>query len=74
MEGGEAQGLLNPPFLWCHHGGVEEDSSGNLYNSGELMPKKVKAVLENNGGHTKYWHFEPNIDIFTYFCGQRFRH
>ncbi len=19
------------------------------------MPKRVKAVLENNGGHTKYW-------------------
>ncbi len=21
---------------WCHHGGVEEDSSGNLWSSGEL--------------------------------------
>ncbi len=29
------------------------------------MPKRVKAVLENNGGHTKYWHFGPNFDIFT---------
>ncbi len=29
------------------------------------MPKRVKAVLENNGGHTKYWHFGPNLDIFT---------
>ncbi len=29
------------------------------------MPKSVKAVLENNGGHTKHWHFEPNFDIFT---------
>ncbi len=28
-------------------------------------PKRVKAVLENNGGHTKYWHFGPNLDIFT---------
>ncbi len=27
--------------------------------------KRVKAVLENNGGHTKYWHFGPNLDIFT---------
>ncbi len=35
---------------------------GALVNS---MPKKVKAVLENNGGHTKYWHFGPNLDIFT---------
>ncbi len=24
------------------------------------MPKRVKAVLGNNGGHTKYWHFGPN--------------
>ncbi len=29
------------------------------------MPKRVKPVLENNGGHTKYWHFVPNLDIFT---------
>ncbi len=29
------------------------------------MPKRVKAVLENNGGHTKYWHFGPNLEIFT---------
>ncbi len=29
------------------------------------MPKRVKAVLENNGGHTKYWHIGPNLDIFT---------
>ncbi len=29
------------------------------------MPKRVKAVLENNGGHTKNWHFGPNLDIFT---------
>ncbi len=24
-----------------------------------------KAVLENIGGHSKYWHFGPNLDIFT---------
>ena len=29
------------------------------------MPKRVKAVLENNGDHTKYWHFVPNLDIVT---------
>ncbi len=29
------------------------------------MHKRVKAVLKNNGGHTKYWHFGPNLDIFT---------
>ncbi len=30
-----------------------------------FMPKRVKVVLENNGGHTKYWLFGPNLDIFT---------
>ncbi len=35
---------------------------GALVNS---MPKKVKAVVEINGGHTKYRHFGPNLDIFT---------
>ncbi len=29
------------------------------------MPKRVKVVLENNGGHTKYWLSGPNLDIFT---------
>ncbi len=29
------------------------------------MPKRVKTVLENNGGHTKYWHFGPNLEMFT---------
>ncbi len=29
------------------------------------MPKRLKAVLENNGSHTKYWHFGPNLDFFT---------
>ncbi len=28
-------------------------------------PRRVKTVLENNGGHTKYWHFGPNLEIFT---------
>ncbi len=27
------------------------------------VPKRVKAVLENIGGHTKYWPFGPNLDI-----------
>ncbi len=27
------------------------------------MSKRVKAVLKNNGGRTKYWHFGPNLDI-----------
>ncbi len=29
------------------------------------MPKRVKAVLENNGGHTKDWHVVPKLDILT---------
>ncbi len=29
------------------------------------MLKRVKAVLENNGSHTTYWDFVPNLDIFT---------
>ncbi len=42
----------------------------SLVNS---MAKRVKAVLENNGGHTKYWHFRAQFGHF-HFCGQRFRH
>ncbi len=42
------------------------------------MPKRVEPVQESKGGHTKYWQFGPNLDIFTegctHFCGQRFRH
>ncbi len=34
----------------------------SLVNS---MPKRVKVVLENNGDHTKYWHFGPNLDNFN---------
>ncbi len=37
-------------------------TSEALVNS---IPKRVKAVLENNGGHTKHWHFGHNFDIFT---------
>ncbi len=29
------------------------------------LPKRVKAVLENKSGHTKYSHVGPNLDIFT---------
>ena len=36
MEGGGAQGLQHPPAPWCHHGGGEEDSSDNLWSSGDL--------------------------------------
>ncbi len=35
-EGGGVQGLQHPPALWCCHGGVKKDSSGNLWSSGEL--------------------------------------
>ncbi len=39
-EGGGAQGLWHPPTPWCRHGGVEEDSSGNLWSSGELRDQE----------------------------------
>ncbi len=39
-----------------------EETCEALVNS---MPKKVKAVLENDGGHIKYSHFGPNFVIFT---------
>ncbi len=29
------------------------------------MSKRVKAVLKNNGGHTKYWLFGPKLEMFT---------
>ena len=32
------------------------------------MPKRVKAVLKNTGGHTKYWHFGHDLDIFIWGC------
>ncbi len=35
-EGGGGQGLLHPPAPWCRYGGVEEESSGNPWSSGEL--------------------------------------
>ncbi len=63
MEGGVAQGChqlrdvvmekwKRTPVATCEA----------LVNS---MPKRVKAVLENNSGHTKYWHSRPNLDILT---------
>jgi len=29
------------------------------------MPRWIKAVLENNGAPTKYWHFGYSFDMFT---------
>ncbi len=29
------------------------------------MPKRVQVMLENKGGQIKYWHFGPNLYIFT---------
>ncbi len=31
------------------------------------MPKRVKAVLENNNDHTKYWHFGHNLEYIIIF-------
>ncbi len=43
-EGGGVQGLKHPPV-------TPVATCEALVNS---MPKRVKPVLENNGGHTKY--------------------
>ncbi len=45
------------PALRCHYGGVEEDASNNL--------RRIKAVLDNNGAPTKYWHLGHSFDLFT---------
>ncbi len=29
------------------------------------MPSRIKAVLDNNGAPTKYWHFGHSFDMFT---------
>ncbi len=29
------------------------------------MPSRIKAVLDNNGTPTKYWHFGHSFDVFT---------
>ncbi len=34
----------------------------SLVNS---MPRRIKAVLDNNGAPTKYWHFGHSFDMFT---------
>ncbi len=52
---------------------VEERKVSNILQWLQWQPvklwwtpcRRVKAVLENNGGHTKYWHIGPNLDIFT---------
>ncbi len=37
-------------------------NSAALVNS---MPRRIKAVLDNNGAPTKYWHFGHSFDMFT---------
>ncbi len=54
-----------------HYGGVEEDASNNLCSSVNSMPRRIKAVLDNNGAPTKYWHFGHSFDVqlgCTHFC------
>ncbi len=59
--------------LWYHYGGVEEDASNNLCNSGEFHAQE--AVLDNIDAPTKYWHFGHSFDVHlgcTHFCCQLF--
>ena len=51
-EGGSVQSLKYLSAPRRRHGGVEEHSSGYLWSSGKLH---AQAVLDNDGGHTKYW-------------------
>ncbi len=54
---------------------VEERKISNIHQLRDVVMEEWKrtpvptcealAVLENNGGHTNYWHFGPNLDIFT---------
>ncbi len=41
---------------------MPETTCAALVNS---MPKRIKAVLDNNGAPTKYWHFGHSFDMFT---------
>ena len=50
---------------WGHRAVFQHDNNPKTHFLVNSMPKRVKAVLENNGGHTKYWHFEYNLYIFT---------
>ena len=79
VEGGGVQSLKYLPAPRRHHGGVEEHSSGYLWSSGKLLPRRVKAVLDNDGGHTKYWQLTWCMLILTtfpkgctHFCWQGF--
>ena len=52
-QGGGVQSLKYLQAPQRRHGGVEELSSGYLWSSGNSMLRRVKAVLDNDGGHTK---------------------
>ena len=54
-EGRGVQSLKYPPTPRRCHGGVEEHSSGYLEALVNSIPRRVKVVLDNDGGHTKYW-------------------
>ena len=67
--------LKYPPAPRRRQGGVEEHSSEALVNS---MTRRVKADLDNDGGHPKYWQLTwcNLITTFpkgcTHFCWQGF--
>ena len=59
---------------------MEEHSSGYLEALVNSMPRRVKALLDNDGGHTKYWQLTWCMLILTtfpkwctHFCWQGFR-
>ena len=76
VEGGGVQSLKYLPAPRRCHGGIEEHSNSYLVNS---MPRRVKAVMDNDGVHTKYWQLTWCMLILTtfpkgctHFCWQGF--
>ncbi len=47
--------------LWRSGRGCQQQTAA-LVNS---MPRRIKAVLDNNGAPKKYWHFGHSFDMFT---------
>ncbi len=53
-----------PEPYWAHVGHHQNLSTtcAALVN---FMPRRIKAVLDNNSAPTKYWHFGHSFDMFT---------
>ena len=54
MEGGSVKGLHHPPACDVVMEEWKRTPVATYEALVKSIPKRVKAVLENNGGHTKY--------------------